>query len=270
MKTITAQKPRTARTGKHASRAAATVAALAVACALCPAIAHADEALALTASPAAAEQALQTQASSKTKVYVVSKISGNGKTFSYAYNKNGLVKRMISGGAKTTYKYSGTKLKSFDSEAGRNVVKYKNGKAVKVARAYGSGYYDTWSYDKKGRVTKYASHTPLGTGKIVYTYSKNGRIAKASSAFGAASPDIIRPTYDKKGNVTSWSGRSFKISYNKSGRATARTISSSGTEKFTYKRISIPKKYLKAVKAQQRCVLNRSFGIGSYQARLFD
>ena len=237
--------------------------------AACAGTAFADSGQTLTASASAAQPAMQTQAS-KAKVYVISKIDYGYRTDKLSYNKSGLVTKINNGGGYATqYTYSGSKIKNFytSGEGTRfssGVNTYKNGKLVKVDN-YGSHsgntYHHTYTY-KNGRIVKRSGTIADQTITKKYSYNKKGYIAKMTTTTRSGSK-ATKYAYDKRGNLTKEAGtsnRTYKNKYNKRGLITAKTTSysasSSSTIKYSYKRITVPKKYVKAIKAQQRALIN--------------
>ena len=235
----------------------------------CAGTAFADEPAALTASAAAAQPALETQAS-KAKVYVISKIDYGYNSEKLSYNKNGLLTKISTGdGYATQYTYSGSKIKNFYTSGGgtrfsSGVNTYKNGKLVKVDN-YGSNggntYHHTYTY-KNGRIAKRSGTIADQPITKKYAYNKKGYVKKMTQTTRSSSSST-KYAYDKKGNLTKKTGPSsytYKNKYDKRGLLTSKTTiysgSSSSTIKYSYKRITVPKKYAKAVKAQQRALIN--------------
>lgn len=213
------------------------------------------------------------------KISVVSKI-GYEKI---AYNKYGLVAKISNSSdkiSKTTYKYSGAKIKSFTKVAGIDgipitqngkIVYNKKGRLCKQLCKMGTGNNletTTFTTDKSGRVTR------MRMTSCVYkiSYDKKSRISKLTSVPNNSFSDKEEYVYkyDGKENVkviygkfVSPSGYLTNFTENyvntyKSGKLVKRQYNDSAAVKITYKTIKIPtksyKKYADAIKKQQKAL----------------
>ena len=213
-------------------------------------------------------------ASGKTKVWVVTKDQlkegGYTETIAFAYNKNGLLKNSKhtfdeSVSTRNVYKYdSKGRLKSSINVWGsgpsdRDTTTYKRnskGYVTKSIEKIGSqSYVMTFSYNSKGKLTKL--NTPEGYAK--YGYNKKGRLTSKSLEWAT---DKLK--YDKKGRIKAVirigdDSTKEKATYT-SGRVSKITVYDADGAKqsvrtFTYKKVSVPKKYAKMVKAQQAALI---------------
>ena len=232
---------------------------------------------ALWAAPAFADDLVTgDQQTSPTTVerYVLSKIGDMTCT----YNSKGLLVKRANSNTTVTFKYSGTKIKSYTSafKHGRSQSKTsgkltynKKGLLTKLVVKDSTGKTtDAYKY-ANGKVSKFThSYTNRKAIRYACTYDAYGRLATQNASGG----DTTKITfgYDEKGNLESatyrvamgGSERSFANTYNKAGRLTKRvtTITSAGsystTTKYSYKKIQVPVQYADQVDQQQWSLLN--------------
>jgi len=256
-------------TMNHKKRMAVTAVFAALACAamltfgICAAAPEAHAATTpLGAGTQAAPTSVNTAAAGK-QIWVVSKVTSASSddealTFKYAYTKQGLLKKITN----VTYKEANTfaydarnRFKSmnfygwktaFTCDKKGRVSKTKDKKPVK------------YTYDAKGYLKKYVSTAQTST----YTYDKKGRLAKLVMQGYATQGyrDVYKYTYDEFGQLKSVKGAekaTIQNTYDESGRLAMQTVKSGGSETiltYSYKRVTVPKKLVKQVKAQQKSV----------------
>ena len=257
------------------------ISSIALACSLCPALAHANEttqapqrpeaAATLTASATATQPALQTQAAKrKMRVLICSYDPSRGKNqgTKYSYDSKGRIKKVTTFGTITTNKYSGFKLVS--TKAVRNNMtsnvfvedshNYYNKKGQLVKRTFRmlastTRYTTKYTYDKKGRLAKTVSYSGASDKRTVntYKYSNGGRTVKiAQGNQGATRVD----KYSKKGYLVQQGGTKYKLTYYSDGLPKTRTDQDGRITKYEYKTISVPKQCVDHVKQQQKDILN--------------
>lgn len=233
------------------------------------------------------------------KVYYDKKAKANLYE-SYSYNSKGLVKKLAYGKSGQIYwKYKYDKKNRlalsgrFVNDWMNNKYTYKNGKLVKFTGYYSekfggkkklAGNKASFKYNSKKQIksAKVSGKLPdLETGAtkktsftIKYTYDKKGHVKKKYHPYPG---DITTHyyTYDKKGNLIKDVTKhkegnlvdevTYECTY-KNGRLVKRTETwgdgESTTQIFTYKKIKVPKKLVKTVKAQQWSFLN--FDLNNY------
>lgn len=186
---------------------------------------------------------------------LITKKNDNGSTYKFTYNKKGLLTKMKSSDETTTYTYDKknrlTKKSSKDSYGFKTTTTYQYNKKNLVTKAVykesgpeamGTPMNYAYTYNKKGYVTK-EKHTGFQTETITYTYDDNGNLKKAKYSEYTTT---VENTYED--------GRLVSQSSKDKGKYT----DSSSDRTYTYKEVTVPKKYAKTVKAQQRSILNNS------------
>ena len=208
----------------------------------------------------------KTQAASKKTVYVITKETDSTSTTYYSYNKRGFIKKAVlyyngerwnssiysygkkkkgklaciaqqdRGGRITSfyYKKNGLLKKYGDGDGYHNVVKRKNCLAtvIKCNTSHETNYI---SYNKKKQIVKEVSKSPYGTFTTTYSYDSKGNISKSDS--------IRYKNIYKNGRLIQNQIRQKDGSYKV-------------YKKYTYKKITVPAKYVKRVKKQQWGVRN--------------
>lgn len=211
-----------------------------------------------------------------TKVLVVTKVKEKGElsdliavTKTYTYNKKGLIKTVKTSGSywdsePTSYKY--VKTYSYDKK-----YRLKSCSDRDVSGGSSSSTKVTYKLNKKGYVVK-------GSNAVKYTYNPKGRLITLNDNGSA-----MKFSYNKKGRLTSYSrgsygewGKAQKLKYGKKGRIVRpsdaeKVAYKSGRLKtvtlayypgeinsvktFTFKKVTVPKKYAKMIKAQQAALI---------------
>lgn len=254
-------------------------------------VAVAGVAVAAVAVGATAFVPAQAQAASTENVYVISKevqktTIDSGKSYykyqyKYKYTSSGLIKSRkgkytSSEGSQYTTKYS--TVYSYGAN-GRFASCAYNDTGGGDSDAYMNRYYVCklgFKLDGKGRVK-----TVKGLANIKYsgkgypqkvsksgwynkfTWDGRGRVKSMKHWERGEGTTTIGYTYDSKGSVAScsWGDMEYKNTY-KSGRLAKRSAPTEfgGTEtvRYSYKKIKVPKKFVKQVKAQQKWIYLRS------------
>ena len=214
-------------------------------------------------------QASKAGKTGKVQIYLVTKI-GDEKI---SYNKSGLVTKRAGQYETKKYSYSKKRVKAYTTTTSytRTKTKVSYDKKGRVAKLKSSGnssyanYTVSYSYGSKNRVKKtvwkYASPGQNRTEK--YTYGKKGRLTAKKSSAGMT----ILFGYDSKGNLTGFQAKSGPTRYvfntytYKNGRIAKRVQGMNGvggrtsTNSFSYKKVSVPKKYVSLIKRQQRVLV---------------
>lgn len=211
----------------------------------------------------------QLSTTAKKTLYVVKSIGGEKIT----YNENGLVAKRTSSYETREYTYSGAKVESVSitrntSSPVKWYLQYDGKNRLKKLTSSGASTYDmytdVYSYNKKGQVSKIVrSETQFGN-TTTYKYTSKGYVKSSLSTNGAK----CMYGYDKRNNVSAFSmgpasgsgmTRYVENRYTyKNGRIKQRSQTMNGTggaaavSKYTYKKVSVPKKYVAQVKKQQR------------------
>ena len=214
----------------------------------------------------------QLSATAKKTIYVVKSIGGEKIT----YNENGLVAKRTSSYETREYTYSGAKVESISitrnaSSPVKWYLQYDGKNRLKKLTSSGASTYDmytdVYSYNKKGRVSKIVrSETQFGN-TTTYKYTSKGYVKSSLSTNGTK----CIYGYDKHNNVSAFSmgpasgsgmTRFVENRYTyKNGRIKQRSQTMNGTggtatvSKYTYKKVSVPKKYVAQVKKQQRVLV---------------
>ena len=186
----------------------------------------------------------------------------------------------------SNFKYAGTKIKRVDLEdkASSGYYKkyiYKNGKLAKVKCQWDSRYMlnDSGSYVEKysyaGNKVKKITHIENGYKTVnKFSYDMKGRIKQVIES-ASGSKDSSKYTYDNKGNrkteIRKYSQSSgykstTKVQYSNTyvnGRLSSVNITQneklSNTYQYEYKKMTVKKKYAKAVKKQQWELINEKY-----------
>ena len=212
-------------------------------------------------------------------------------SYKYGYNKNGLVKKCDAKLSVYKYTYKNDRLikltdtpsEGYDSLGSeKNTYSYdKKGrikKMVSVTKDPDTGKTttttSTLSYDSKNRITKMMikaeGEYPLEV-SYSYTYNSKGQLAEEVTDDGSVS---VSYEYDKKGNLEKsvyfykydggelTTNVTYKNTYDKKGNLVkaAKTYEYSDpsyspyaeTVIYKYRKITVPKKYIKQIKDQQR------------------
>lgn len=233
---------------------------------------YADQAQLKPAITAQASKAGKVSKSGKAKrvqMYLVSKI-GDTKI---SYNKSGLVTKRAGKYETKKYSYSKKRVKAYTTTTSyaRTKTKVSYDKRGRVAKLKSSGsssyanYTVSYSYGTKNRVKKatwkYAS--PSSNRTVSYTYGKKGRLTASKSSDGMKT----LYGYDSKGNLTGFQAKSGSTRYvfntytYKNGRIAKRVQETNGVggwtiaDSYSYKKVSVPKKYVSLIKKQQRVLV---------------
>ncbi len=222
---------------------------------------------------------LSSQTTSKSTIYVLIK-RGSDR---FSYNKNGLVKKQMGSYETKAYRYKGAKVVSYSNTRSTSspqqvTVAYDSKGRVKKVKASGASsydsYIDTYSYNKKGLVTRIAHAYTMMSGSdytTTYKYTSQGYVKSSTNTNGMKTTH----GYDRRGNVTSFSAgpasgfggmtRYVQNTYTyKNGRIVKRAQTMNGTngavytDAYSYKKMSVPKAYVAQVKKQQRVLLGNA------------
>lgn len=215
-------------------------------------------------------------ASGNTKVLVLTKAKEKGELSdlieeakTYKYNKKGLIKAVKTSGSywdsePNSYKY--VKTYSYDKK-----YRLKSCSEKDVSGGSSSPTKVTYRLNKKGYVVK-------GSNAAKYTYNSKGRLIRLND-----NGSTMKFSYNKKGRLTSYArgsdgewGNAQKLKYDKKGRIVSPSDAEKATYKsgrlktvalayypgeinsvktFTFKKITVPKKYAKMIKAQQAALI---------------
>ena len=236
-------------------------------------------------------------AAKKKSVYVLSEVKTVDNTRSsrvrkYTYNKNGILAKRVSDAETFNYQYKGKKWTKLTgtAELGSTVVSIKNTYNKKGLRTKFVEYRDSmkfvvkFSYDKKNRLKKKTISGDYGDGKYKeitkYTYDSKGRVKKETVTYDDTDDKYVTTyKYDKHGMPTkeTWSRykngeklasdvTTYENLYD-DGRLISRTMkncdagvySYTNVELFSYKKIKVSKKYVKAVKKQQKILIPNGY-----------
>jgi len=236
------------------------------------------------------------QASSTKSMYVIYKVKSTvryeGETFSdsvkISYNK-GLISKVKNDTMYFQYyrNSNGKITKSKDLSSGRTygVKKDRKGRIIEAESYEPYSGKKMWglvkyAYDSKNRCTKYVvSGDTINTWK--YRYNSKGQLTKAKfSPFGSFKNgyEMYRYTYDKKGKVKKAkystvgdekyiiqdsSVTNYKNKYS-NGRLKTVVSDNGATWTFYYKKVNVPKKYVKRIKAEQSWIRNTVIGVMDY------
>ena len=224
-------------------------------------------------SPAA--QAFAATAKKTKTVYVISQITSKSgsETYKFTYTKNGLVKKMTTGGLKVTYKYDKKKVSSQKQidEGEKTEVLYsysKKGRLKKTTQKEADGKKTTTKYKyKSGRLVEIQDNSTDNVWTL--TYNKKGLVKKAVIKGKKDSTSTIKYSYnskkDPKKMICSWDvTEKISYTYNKHGRKTAtvkysykdKSLNSKEVYTYKYQKISVPASYAKAIKKQQKEMAN--------------
>ena len=178
-------------------------------------------------SPAA--QAFAATAKKTKTVYVISQITSKSgsETYKFTYTKNGLVKKMTTGGLKVTYKYDKKKVSSQKQidEGEKTEVLYsysKKGRLKKTTQKEADGKKTTTKYKyKSGRLVEIQDNSTDNVWTL--TYNKKGLVKKAVIKGKKDSTSTIKYSYnskkDPKKMICSWDvTEKISYTYNKHGR----------------------------------------------------
>ena len=217
----------------------------------------------------------QIQAASKKKtMYVISEITtkSGDESFRFTYNDKGLIKKEVNGSLTNTFSYEGKQISKETQVSGKEKTKLsfsydKKGKLTKVVTTEADGKKTTVKYSyKSGKVSKIKDGS---TGNVwSFTYNKKGLVKKALIKAEDGSTSAIRYLYNAKKDLikmtTSWVTESLSYKYNKYGRKKVtvkyeyedKSQNTSEVYSYKYKIIKVPASYVKAVKAQQMDLAN--------------
>ena len=215
------------------------------------------------------------QAASKKKtIYVISGITtkSGDESYQFTYNDKGLIKKEVSGSLTNTFSYDGKKISKEKQVSGKEKTKLsfsydKKGKLTKVVTTEADGKKTTVKYSyKSGKVSEIKDGS---TGNVwTFTYNKKGLVKKSGIKAADGSSSSIKYWYNSKKDLkkmtTSWVTESLSYKYNKYGRKKVtvkyeyedKSQNTSEVYSYKYKKITVPASYVKAVKAQQKDLAN--------------
>lgn len=198
----------------------------------------------------------EADASEYKTIFVLSQIDYvaelDGTVENFSYNSKGFVTKVEDPYFNQSWKYY------YDSKC--------NIKKAYFASNSGTGFY-SYFYYKKGKLSKQVQKKRFGDYDSTIKYSwKNGRISKIKNQYSSDSYSTSTFKYDKKGNVkyqkdVSVNEKKYvhasKISLKyKYGRLSKKSPKSGTVQKLSYKKITVPKKYVSKIKEQQWYFIN--------------
>ncbi|MBR1598667.1 MAG: hypothetical protein IJ661_07155 [Lachnospiraceae bacterium] len=223
---------------------------------------------------------INVNAESTETINVVTTLTGdNDYSETYTYDSNGLItKKANSYDVVSKYTYKKGLLTKMTTKSSGYTDKYtykydKKNRVIKMSGKSSDGFKttSTYKYGKKNRVAKqvYKESGPEAIGtplNYTYTYNKNGYITKEKhSGFDKNS---VSYAYDANGNMTKSKDKNTAITVENTyedGKLVSQKITTkaygevtTSTKTYTYQEVTVPKKYVNTVKAQQRAILNTS------------
>ena len=126
-----------------------------------------------------------------------------------------------------------------------------------------------YAYNKKNRCTKSVVYVDA-VSIWKYSYDSKGKLTKAKMSTLVDPSDYIylfKYTYDIKGNVKECIQKPFVTNYTNTysnGRLKTVAKDDGTTWTFYYKKVDVPKKYVKRVKAEQKWIKNTTLEIIYY------
>lgn len=254
--------------------------------------------LAVLAAVAVVSAAAPAQAASKETVYVLTEIyygqkDENGLTFTYKYNKNGLLKSYnLRNAQKGEYKYNSKKQlvkfrRSLNEWCNFDYTYNKKGQLTKIKSYYTDmktnkyaydGFVSKLTYNKKGQVIKKTDTGKVALGedgqlqKVTFTktykYNKKGQVKQTvfTNSANKAQKQTANYKYDKKGNLKSVSysdgyKQEMNLSYNKNKTLKSISGGESVTSYYSWKKMKVSKKLAAQVKAQQWSLINQDLNL---------
>ena len=211
-------------------------------------------------------------ASKRVTVYVITKSTTNNYPTKYTYTSDGLVRKA---GDRETYTYredgwpdtltiqNTTSRFQYNTEGRlkriKNYMELRYDKTGRINQMFAPGWFAKYAYNDKGYIS-YVYET--GDAHIYYTYDENGnrseRAMDAPGTNGLKKDTVWEYTYTN-GRVQSIK-ETFTSSLN--GGGSDSTVSNTS---FTYKKMSVPRKFLKYIRYQQWYIVNEiGPGIGVY------